>query len=347
MKLPDKTPAILFYGPDDIRVHEVELPPLGDEDIAVRTRYSMVSTGTELRALTGFYKSVPFPFIPGYSSVGEVVACGKSTTGYRPGDLVSCRNANPFPAVNHCWGGQAGYHLYNIHNPDTKPVLLPEGADPLDYVGVEIGAISLRGVKSSQPQPGQTAVVIGLGIIGAYVAAWLQQAGCRVIVSDLSPTRLQRIAAWGPTPVIGGKPDSVERLRELLGGGADIVVECSGSMPGLALAISLTRAVPERSQTSMLQHRGRWSKLLLQATYREPVSFSKLPGEGIILLTPKDRSVEDRLDTIEAIRTGRLCAAHFRDRVVSYSEAPEHYLTVRDNPDAVFSLVFDWSDLNS
>ncbi len=347
MKLPEKSPAILFHGPDDIRIQDVQLPPLGDEDVAVRTRYTMVSTGTELRALSGFYKSVPFPFIPGYSSVGEVVACGKDASGYRPGDLVSCRNANPFPETNICWGGQVGYHLHNVKDPESKPVLLPEGADPLDYVGTEVGAISLRGVKSAQPQAGQTAVVIGLGVIGAYAAAWLQQAGCRVIVSDLSPSRLKRIAAWGPTPVLGGNLDSEARLRERMGEGADIVVECSGSMIGLALATRLTRAVPERSQTSMLQHRGRWPKLLLQATYREPVSFSKLPGEGVILLTPKDRSVEDRLDTIEAIRTGKLCAANFRDRVVPYREAPAHYLAVRDNPDAVFSLVFDWADLNS
>lgn len=44
---------------------------------------------------------------------------------------------------------------------------LPAGADPWHYVVTEIAAISWRGVTAAFPAPGETAVVVGQGLIGA------------------------------------------------------------------------------------------------------------------------------------------------------------------------------------
>ena len=42
----------------------------------------------------------------------------------------------------------------------------------------EISSISLRGVEAARPKPGQTAIVLGQGIIGAFSpAAWLRVKG--------------------------------------------------------------------------------------------------------------------------------------------------------------------------
>lgn len=119
--------AIVFHGPDDIRIGDFALGECGPDDIEIRTLYTMVSTGSELRALTGFYQNkAPFPLIPGYSVVGEVTRVGERATGFRVGDLVSSRAHNRLEGASACWGGQASAHISSTLG-SGRPVLLPAG----------------------------------------------------------------------------------------------------------------------------------------------------------------------------------------------------------------------------
>ena len=78
MSAAKKVKAITYTAVDEVAVREYELGPVGPSDIVVRTRYSMVSSGTELRVLGGHYGAAGhYPIIPGYSSVGEVIEVEK------------------------------------------------------------------------------------------------------------------------------------------------------------------------------------------------------------------------------------------------------------------------------
>lgn len=192
-----KTKAIVFSKPNEITLGDFELGSCAATDIVVRTLYTMVSSGTELRVLAGHYGAAEkFPLVPGYSVIGEVIAVGDKALGFRIGNLVSGRNPRPVKGVNSHWGGQASCHVYPTNGED-RCVLLPDGAKPLDYVIAEISAISLRGVEAAAPKQGETAVVFGQGMIGAFSAAWLHARGCHVIVADLEQGRLDRALAWG------------------------------------------------------------------------------------------------------------------------------------------------------
>src|SRR5262249_24735002 len=78
-------------------VREVELPPPGPNQVLVATEASAVSAGTELAVWTGTHQwlrdpNLPewkFPFRPGYSAAGTVVAVGPGVSGWAPGDRVS------------------------------------------------------------------------------------------------------------------------------------------------------------------------------------------------------------------------------------------------------------------
>jgi 2-desacetyl-2-hydroxyethyl bacteriochlorophyllide A dehydrogenase len=340
---PKKAQAIVFHGPDDIRVEEVTLGPLGAKDILVRSHYSMVSSGTELRALTGYYKGAPFPIIPGYSTVGEIIACGDECHGYNVGDRVSCRNAQKVTDINCCWGGQASLLICDTEAPSARPILLPNEGNLIDYSITEIAAISLRGVEAANVHPGEVAIVTGQGPIGAFSAAWLHSKWCKVAVTDLCPTRLERAKKWGASITIAADaPDIEERLKALTDGGSDIVVESSGTMAGLALACRLLKKKPLGHGEPIHHYHQRWPRLLLQATYKEAISLDGIPGEGVLVLTPKDRGIRDRQKTAEAIRQGTLRASDYIDQVVPYQQAAEAYVNLRDNKDANFSLIFDW-----
>jgi 2-desacetyl-2-hydroxyethyl bacteriochlorophyllide A dehydrogenase len=351
MQTPVK--AIVFTAPGQVEVSEFTLSPCGPQEIVVRTLYTLVSTGTELRILAGHYGAAEnYPLIPGYSVVGEVIEVGQDASGFRVGDLVSGRNPVAIAGVNSQWGGQASHHLYSTTG-EQRPVLLPQGANPLDYVITEIAAISFRGVEAAAPQKGDSAVVIGQGLIGAFSAAWLVARGCRVAVVDVEERRLELALKRGAFAAVNIRLDDAEaRLKQLLNGGADIVVESSGTSAGVMLSYGLTRKKPQNYSNEYTVepigfYHGDWPRLVMQANYLEPVSidpFNFINGEGVTILAPKDRGVEDRHKTIEAIRRGEIRASDFIDRIAHVSEAPEAYGRLRDDKNSNFSLVFDWTN---
>jgi 2-desacetyl-2-hydroxyethyl bacteriochlorophyllide A dehydrogenase len=349
--MKQKIKAVVFPAANQVKVQEFELQECGPEDVLVRSIYSMVSSGTELRCLGG---DSHFPMIPGYAVIGEIIALGEKVTGYRVGDLITGRSCPRFVlGINQPCGGHASHHVFPATGED-RPVLLPQGAKPLDYVMAEPGSISLRGVDAAWPQVGETAVVIGQGLIGALSAGWLHARGCRVVVSDFEERRLDRAMGWGALAAVkGSEPDAEARIRTYINQGADIVVESSGASGGAMLAYSLVRPTPRGAHGSSY-YRGepiqnfvnKWPRLVMQASYDNKVTVHPhgfFPGEGITVITPSDRSWQDRQRSVEGIRKGEIKASSFLDKVISFEEAPTAYFAMRDDKNAIFSLVFDWA----
>ncbi|MFZ2656191.1 MAG: zinc-binding dehydrogenase [Victivallales bacterium] len=345
-----KTNAIVFEDIDKVCIRNLELAPCGANDIVCETIFTFVSPGTELRVLGGHYsKKSDFPLIPGYSAIAKVVETGADVKGFKLGDLVSGRNPRPIPGIKSMWGGQAGTHVYATTGED-RAVLLPQGAEPMDYVVAEVAAISFRGVEAANPVAGETAVVIGQGLIGAFSAAWLMDRGCRVIVCDVDQGRLEKARKRGVAETVDmSDKNAMDRLAVICNGGADIVVESSGSSAGALASYKMLRKKPQAYGADykvepIAFYHGDWPRLIMQANYIEPVSinpFGFVPGEGVTILAPKDRGVEDRQKTIEAIRKGRLKAKDFIDAVLPFSKAPEGYEGLKKR--TCLSVVFKWN----
>jgi len=343
--------AIVYEAVDKVAVQRLKLAECGPREIVCDTIYTFVSPGTELRVLGGHYSSSDkYPLIPGYSAIARVVEAGSEVKGFMVGDLVSGRNPKPVPGINSRWGGQAGAHVYPVTG-EERPVLLPRGAEPLDYVIAEVASISLRGVEAANPAAGETAVVIGQGLIGAFSAAWLMDRGCRVIVCDVDEGRLRKASERGVAATVNmADPNAMERLEAICNGGADIVVESSGTSAGALTSYKLLRKKPQaygadyKVEPIAFYHND-WPRLVMQANYIEPVSidpFGFMPGEGVTILAPKDRGVEDRLKTVEAIRTGRIKASDFIDAVLPFEQATAGYEGLKNRK--YFSVVYKWND---
>ena len=344
-----KNPAVVFTAPNEVAVGSVKCAACGPDEIVIRTIYSTISPGTELRMLAGHYGAAgQYPFVPGYSAVGEVIEVGTEAKGWRVGDLVSARNSRPFAEGKGLWGAHSAINVLSTTSTD-RPVLLPAGANPLDYVLAEIAAIPLRGVEAADPKPGETAIVIGQGMIGALSAAWLVRAGCRVAVVDFEASRLERARLNGVALTVSpADPDLKERLKVFTNGGADIVVEASGSTPGVELARTLLRRKPqnyskEYTVEPIKFYGGDWPRLVFQANYLETLPWNPdhtAPGEGVIIITPRDRGTEERQRVGEHGRTGRFVAKTFVDAIIPYNRAPEAYAGLKDRK--LFSAVIDW-----
>ncbi len=125
-------------------------------------------------------------------------------------------------------------------------------------------------------------------------------------------------------------------------------MEASGSTPGIEMAFKLLRKKPQNySREYKVEpirfYRGDWPRLVFQANYLEPLPWkpdSGLPGEAALIVTPRDRGVEERQRVVEHVRAGRLKTAGFIDRIVPWQDAPSAYAALLER--RIFSAVIDW-----
>ena len=87
-----------------------------------------------------------------------------------------------------------------------------------------------------------------------------------------------------------------------------------------------------------------WPRLIWQANYIEEVAVNPhdvVVGEGVTIIAPGDRGIEDRHRVIESFRRKECQTSLFLDRLCSPEQAPEAYNDLLSR--RIFSVVFDWS----
>ena len=121
-----------------------------------------------------------------------------------------------------------GFQEY-LSVPEFNLIPVPDGVDPAHASMTEPCAVAYHAVDKPDISPGMSAAVIGGGPIGNMAAQWLRMRGCRpVIVSE--PDEKKRIIAedMGFSVIDPIAENPAEVIRELTGGGADVVIEACG-----------------------------------------------------------------------------------------------------------------------
>jgi 2-desacetyl-2-hydroxyethyl bacteriochlorophyllide A dehydrogenase len=107
---------------------------------------------------------------------------------------------------------------------------------------VEPIAVACHDVRLGEVKPGDYAVVIGAGPIGALVALVAKHHGARVLVTEINPFRMELARSLG-LDVVNPRETDVPALvnEQTATAGADVVFEVSGSAPGAELMTKLPR----------------------------------------------------------------------------------------------------------
>ncbi|MCX6462251.1 MAG: zinc-binding dehydrogenase [Pseudonocardiales bacterium] len=116
---------------------------------------------------------------------------------------------------------------------------LPDGMTPEHGISANCAAAqSWMGLLRGGVGPGERVVVQGAGGLGLYAVAAAKRMGAGLVVAvDAMADRLAAATALGADATvdvteIGDAAARVERVRELTGGGADVVLEVAGA-PGV------------------------------------------------------------------------------------------------------------------
>ncbi|MFF4901387.1 bi-domain-containing oxidoreductase [Streptomyces sp. NPDC001068] len=255
------------YKSGELAVLDVPVPGCKPGGVLVRSAYSLISTGTELMKVSEagmsmlgkarsrpdqvakVMQSVATNGVPatyrkvmgkldsytplGYSLCGVVEQVGAGVDDVKVGDLVACAGNE------HALHAELNWVPKNLYTP------VPDGLDPRHAAFGTVGSIALQGVRRGEPQLGEVALVIGLGLIGQLVVQLLTAAGVRVVGADPDPARCELAAGLGAAAC--GDPGSAAveaAVAELTDGhGVDQVYLAAGggSNQPVELAARLSR----------------------------------------------------------------------------------------------------------
>ncbi|WP_030785385.1 bi-domain-containing oxidoreductase [Streptomyces sp. NRRL S-920] len=240
------------YKSGELAVLDVPVPGCKPGGVLVRSAYSLISTGTELMkvseagmSMVGKARSRPDQvakvmqsvatngvpatyrkvmgkldsYTPlGYSLCGVVEQVGTGIDDVKAGDLVACA------------GNEHALHAELNWVPKNLYAQLPDGLAPRHAAFGTVGSIALQGVRRGEPQLGDVALVIGLGLIGQLVAQLLTASGVRVVGADPDPARCELAERLGAAACGDPSSAAVETaVAELTGGhGVDQVYLAAG-----------------------------------------------------------------------------------------------------------------------
>lgn len=243
------------YRSGDLAVLDVPVPSCKPGGVLVRTLFSLISTGTEMMkvsearlSLLGKARARPDQvrklvdsvaqqgavatyqkamqrldsYTPlGYSLCGVVVEVGAGADEFAVGDLVAAA------------GNEFALHAELNWVPTNLCVPVPDGVAPEHAAFATVGAIAMQGVRRAEVALGETAVVIGLGLIGQLAVRLLVASGVQVVGLDPVEARCRDAEKAGALLCAAPDADGVGAVERLLavrtgGIGADHVLLAAG-----------------------------------------------------------------------------------------------------------------------
>jgi NADPH:quinone reductase len=217
-----------FGGPEVLRVVEEEVPRPGVGEVRVRVLAAGVSfTDAQLRA--GTYLGVPKPpFTPGYELVGVVEELGPGCSRSREGDRVAALTV---------WGAYAE----RVCLPEANVVEVPEDLDPARVVSLVLTYMTAYQLlhRMARVKGGETVLVHGAaGRVGTAALELGAAAGLRLYGTASARDR-GAVERLGAVAIDYRNEDFLARVRELTGGGVDVVLDGIGG----ALSLRSFRAL--------------------------------------------------------------------------------------------------------
>lgn len=326
--------TIIFTEPRCAQLLEYETKPLTPDSVMIRMEYTVVSGGTEranLMAMPNAGKK--FPKFPGYCGIGHVVEVGSDVASVVPGDRVLAYH---------------GRHAQYCVIPEAKVTkVTQESLDSLEAAFVVIASMGLGGVRKLELELGESAMVMGLGLLGLFSVQFLRLSGAYpLIAADLNPARRALALELGADYALDpADPDFVQQVKNITGGkGVNACVEVTGVSAAMQQALQCSARM---GRISLL---GCTRVSDCAVDYYSQVHF---PGVKLIGAHNSVRPLQESYphhwthqDDCKAIlallAAGRIQVKPIISRVVKPEQAPEIYTQLCEDPLFPMGTVFDW-----
>lgn len=247
MKILDIEAKKLVFTGEEAILESYRIEKLKDDEILVKTKYSLISIGTETTLYikkrwntdktdvsTSKHQNSGWDFdnygkgdkwdldknmkCPGYALAGDVIEVGEKVTDFKIGDRV-------ISLQNHC----------NYAVCSTKPwhtLKIPDGVSYEESTFSVLASVALHGIRRSNIRLGEDIVIMGAGLVGLLLIQFAKKSGAYPIISvDLCQERLELAKKLGADFIINpDKNDLVEKVRKYIGQeGTNCTIEAVGN----------------------------------------------------------------------------------------------------------------------
>ena len=336
------TKQIIFTAPGVAELLDAECLPPKEHEVTVSLEFSAISSGTEKANLLGMRngtnisedQEAVFPRTVGYSAAGIVTAVGNSVSSVNVGDRVIV-----------FWGK----HKKNITVSENNVLTIPDEVTSEEASMALISTFPLAAIRKTKLEIGESAMVMGLGILGIFAVQELKAAGAYPVIAvdpieERREFALKMGADFALDPTEKGFADEVKRIT---GGGVNVCIEVTGLGVGLIQALDCMK---------------RFGRVALLGCTRsskfEIDYYGKVHGPGISLIgahtmaRPKIESSaglwtdNDDLQTVLNLIKGK--RLNFKDMICeihSPTEAGAVYDRLANDKNFPIGVLFDWRNM--
>lgn len=237
-------------------------PQTEDNEVMVQVKACGIC-GSDVHGMDGSTGRRLPPVIMGHEAAGVITQIGARVEGWRVGDRVTFDSTI---SCGECWRCRRG----EINLCERRRVL---GVSCADYrrngafaqlvavpqhilyrIPPEVAfhqaamteplSVAFHAVRLARPEVGESAVVVGTGMIGLLLVQVLRASGCSTIIAlDVDEGKLRRARELGADVGLDSKsPDSIKQVLDLTQGrGADMAFEAVGITASVGRAVEAVR----------------------------------------------------------------------------------------------------------
>lgn len=245
--------AAVYHGPGDLRVEEVPVRKLKDNEVKIQVKYCGIC-GTDIHIFhgDGGCCDVTPPLVPGHEFSGVVAEVGAGVKTVKVGDRVTGDPNDMCGECYFCKNGMQHFCKNNIGIGTTvdggfaEYVIMREKqvykvSDDLSFIEAAMAepiSCCLHGIDLCNIKAGDTVLVIGGGPIGMIMMQLAKNAGAsKVIMSEPVEEKREQALKLGATKTIDQLHEDVEAVLAEYCENVNVVIECVGNVHTQADAV--------------------------------------------------------------------------------------------------------------
>lgn len=245
--------AAVYHGPQDLRVEEVPVRELKDNEVKIQVKYCGIC-GTDIHIFhgDGGCCDVTPPLVPGHEFSGVVAEVGSKVKTVKVGDRVT---GDPNDMCGECYFCKSGMQHFCKNNIGVgttvdggfaEYVIMREKqvykvSDDLSFIEAAMTepiSCCLHGIDLCNIKAGDTVLVIGGGPIGMIMMQLAKNAGAsKVIMSEPVEEKREQALKLGATKTIDPLHEDVEAVLAEYCENVNVVIECVGNVHTQADAV--------------------------------------------------------------------------------------------------------------
>lgn len=363
-------------------VVDVPAPVVKKGHVLVEVAYSLISTGTEISAISSSGKSILQRGVEKPDRVKKVfdnlrsqglqntIAKVKDNIGeYQPTgyscsgvviDIGDDIDEIPLGTLVACAGAGIANHAEIVLVPKNLMVKVPEGCTLKSAASVTLGAIAMQGVRRVDPRLGEVIAVIGLGLLGQITVQLLKAAGLNVVGFDLDSNRVKVAtklgADWGFENVGVDAVREISYLSNGYGVDSTIITASSQSSSIVQQAMEITRkkgkVVVVGAVGLNLNRSPFYEKEIdfLISTSYGPGRYDEqyeIRGEDYPYAYVRWTENRNMAEYLNLLRDGKVILESILEEEYSISDAPEAYKQLQTGKDKPLGVLLNYGTVES